>query len=241
MRFAPVALLGLLLTAPVAQAADTAVIGRSITVGGDAEIKRAPDKVDVSIGIQEQRRDLAEARKATDEQLKALYRIAKETGIAEKDLRTDYSSVQPVYDYNNGKRIFTGYSVTHQVTATLRAADKLADFTQKLLDAKIDQIDNIVFGLQKEDDARQEALKLAIAKARQKAEILARSEGESLGKVYSINEAGMYFEPVPLPMLRGKAMMAMDAAAPAMQESASPPAGEISVRAEVQATFLLKD
>lgn len=239
MKPALLTLLGLLLAAPLAQAADIA-IGRSVTVSGDAEIKRAPDKADVSIGIQEQKRELKEAQKATDEQLKSLYRIAKELGIAEKDLRTDFSSVQPVYNYDKGKRVFSGYSVNHQVTVTLNDIGKLADFTQRLLDAKIDQINNITFGLQKEKETRQEALGLAIKNARQKAEILADSAGETLGKVYGINESGVYFEPVPMPMMRGKAMMAMEAA-PAMDMAVAPPPGEMSVRADVQATFLLKD
>lgn len=228
---------------PPAHAGDT-VTGRTVTVRGEAEIKRAPDKADVSIGIQEQKRDLKEAQKATDDQLKALYRIAKELGIAEKDLRTDYSSVQPVYNYNNndGRQIFAGYSVNHQVTVTLRDVAKVAELTQKLTAAGIDQINNILFGLQQEDSARDEALELALKKARAKADMLAKASGETLGKVYSISESGVHFDPRPMPMMRGKAMMAMEAAgAPAMDAAAPPPSGEMVVRADVQATFLLQD
>lgn len=242
MKPALIALMGLLLTAPAAQAQEQVFPARSVTVRGEAEVKRAPDKADISVGIQEQKRDLKEAQKTTDEQLKALYRLAREMGIAEKDLRTDYSSVQPVYNYRqDGTQVFTGYSVNHQVTVTLRSLGKLGDFTQKLLDAKIDQINGITFGLQKEDDARQEALDLALKNARAKAETLAGSAGEAVGKVYSLSEVGVYFEPVPMPMMRGKAMVAMDAA-PAMDNAAAaPPPGEMSVRADVQATFLLKE
>ncbi len=230
---------GLLLFASLAQAEDVSP-GRTITVRGDAEVKRAPDKAEISIGIQEQRRNLKEAQKATDEQLKALYSIAKEMGVEQKDMRTEYSSVQPIYNYEEARQVFSGYTVNHQISVTLRDIDKIADFTQKLMDSKIDQINNIMFGLQKEDEARDEALKLALEKARAKAMMLARVSGETLGKVYSINESGVQFQPMPVSMMRGKAMMAMEGAAPAM-DMAAPPSGEMTIHADVQATFLLKD
>lgn len=229
----------LLLVAPVASAADAAYPGRTVSVSGEAEIKRAPDKAVISIGIQEQKRSLKEAQKLTDEQLKSLYRIADELGIEKKDLRTEYSSVQPVYNYDNGKQVFTGYSVNHQVSVTLRDIEKLADFTQKALDAKIDQINNVQFGLQKEEEAKAEALVLAMENAHKKAELLAKAENETLGRVYTISESGARFDPPPMPMMRGKAMMVAEAA-PAMDVSA-PPSGEITVSVGVQAMFLLKE
>ncbi len=240
MKLRMLTVIAVLVTAlPVYAQVPQAVPGRTITVRGEAEVKRAPDKADISIGIQEQKPELKEAQRLTDEQLKALYRIADTMGVTKKDLQTNYSSVQPVYHYRDGGQHFVGYSVNHQITVTLRDLDKLAEFTQKLLDAKIDQINNIHFGLQQEDAEKKAALKKALENARAKAEALAESSGERIEKVYAVNEGGVYFEPVPMPMMRGKAVMAMESAS--MDAAAAPPAGEMSVRADVQATFLLEE
>lgn len=232
----------LLFCAPVAHAEDM-LPGRVISVSGEADVKRAPDKVAVSVTIQEQRKELKDAQKVTDEQLKSLYRIADQMGVTKGDLHTDFSSVQPVYEYTTeAKRVFAGYSVTHRVTVTLRDVEKLAELIRKLTEARIEQINGIQFGLQNEDGARNEALKRALEKAKAKAEMLASSLGEKLDKIYQVSENGVSFQ--PMPMLRTGKVMAMSGGigmAMSAPADVAPPEGEISVRATVQATFLLKE
>lgn len=222
---------------PILAHAEEAVLARTITVSGDADVKKAPDKADINISIQEENKSLDEARRLTDAQLKSLYRIAKETGIPEKDMQTSYSSVQPVYDYHNGKQTFRAYSVNHQIQVTLNKVDQVGVLTEKLLNARIDNIDNVQYGLQNEDSARDEALKKALTKARAKAQSMASTLGESLGRVMQINESGVSFQPIPM-MMRAKGTQ--DAVV-AMESAASPPTGEIAVNANVTVTFALKD
>lgn len=232
------ALVLVILMAPYLSHAEDVMV-RSITVTGDAEVKKTPDKADVSISIQEENKSLEEARRLTDQQLKALTRIAKEVGIADKDMQTSYSSIQPTYDYTDNKQIFRGYSVNHQILITLRDVSKVAVLTEKLLEGKIDQIDNVQYGLQKEDESKQEALKLALGKAKVKAEGMTAALGTSLGQVLQINESGVSFQPIPVMMRAAKmapAAMAMDGAI-----ASAPPTGEIAVNANVSVTFALKD
>ncbi|MFO1243330.1 MAG: SIMPL domain-containing protein [Rickettsiales bacterium] len=228
--------LAILMAPYLSHAEDIAV--RSITVTGDAEVKKAPDKADVSISVEEENKSLEEARRLTDQQLKSLTRIAKEVGISDKDMQTSYSSIQPVYDYTDGKQVFRAYSVNHQILITLRDLSKVAVLTEKLLEAKIDNINNVSYGLQNEDASKEEALKLALAKAKSKAQGMTAALGTSLGQVLQINESGVSFQPIPVMMRAAKmapAAMAMDAGASA------PPTGEIAVNANVSVTFALKD
>lgn len=235
-----------ILLTPFLVHAEEMVAARTIVVSGDAEVKKAPDKADINISIQEENKSLDEARRLTEAQLKSLYRITKELGISEKDMKTSYSSVQPVYDYNNGKQTFRAYSVNHQIQITLRKLDQLAVLTEKLLDARIDQIDNVLYGLQDENDSKDEALKKALERAKLKASAMASAYGESLGRVIQINESGVEYQPIPMPMVR-KAF-AMEAADSGMIASAPPappplptPTGEISINATVNVTFALKN
>lgn len=237
MRYFLVPLLVLVSGMACAASAADELAYRTITVTGDAEVKKEPDQAIVSIGIEEQNAKLEVARKATDDQLKALFSIAKSMGIEDKDMQTTYSSIQPVYDYtNNATRVFRGYNVNHQVQITLKKPDQLAALTEKLLAAKIDQINNVEYGLQKKDEAESEALKKALAKAKEKAAMMASAYDESLGKVLVINESGVQSQPVPMMM---KARMAPMSVASDAVESA-PPAGEVSITANVTVTFSLK-
>lgn len=209
---------------------------RTVSVNAEAEIKSAPDQVEVSLGLSERAPKLETARKAVDEQLKALYGIAKDLKIAEKDLQTTSSSVQPEYDYVKDKQVFKGYQVSHSVTVTLHKLDDLAPFLDKALGAKIDEVNNIEFSLDKQDELREQALEAAMRKARRKADVLAAAAGMKVGQVVDIQEGGAAEPPRPI-MMRGKAMMMASHAESSMD--AAPPAGEMEVNASVSVTYTL--
>ncbi len=214
--------------------AQEVVMQEVISVSADAEAKGAPDKVDVSLGLSEQNVKLEDARARVDAQLDALYEIAEEMDIEKDDLQTSYSSVQPVYNYRDNEREFKGYQVTHNITVTLRDTDKLATFTNKVLEAKIDEIHNIQFGLENQDALVNEALQKAVAKAKAKADALAGAAGVKVGQVISLNE-GTQMQ-MPRPMMR----MEMSAMASADKVASAPPGGSISVNATVSVVYELQ-
>ncbi len=226
-----------LASAPFAVAAQSVVVpARTITVSAEAETRQAPDRVTLQVGIQEQAKTLAEAQKRTNEQLKALDRVAKDMKIPADKIQTSYSNTNPNYTYKDGKRIFEGYNVNHQISVILDAPDQLGSLMAKLTAAGIDEINNVQYGLKDEQSAKTEALKKAAAGARKKAEAVAGAMGEKLGKLLSLNESGTSYQPIPMPMMRMAkgAMMAAEAAP-------SPPAGGLIINTNVQATFALQD
>ena len=215
------------------------VAARTITVSADAETRVAPNRVTLNIGIQEKAKTIAEAQKKTNEQLKALERVAKEQEIPSDKIQTTYSSTQPAYRWEqpNNKRVFEGYNVNHQISIILDKPERTAVLMEKLTAAGIDEINSVSYGLQDEQNAKTDALKKAAANARGKAEQVASAMGEKLGKLISMNEGGTNYQPVAMPMMR-----AMKAGAD-MAEAAPPsaPAGGITINSNVQATFALQD
>lgn len=213
------------------------VPARTITVSAEAETRQAPDRVTLQVGIQEQAKTLAEAQKRTNEQLKALDRVAKDMQIPADKIQTTYSNTNPNYTYKDNKRVFEGYNVNHQISVILDRPEQLGALMEKLTAAGIDEINNVQYGLKDEQSAKTEALKKAAAGARTKAEQVAGAMGEKLGKLLSLNESGTSYQPIPMPMMRmakGNAMMAAEAAP-------SPPAGGLTINTNVQATFALQD
>lgn len=230
-----IALFACVVAAHASAYADEAGDIRTISVQAEGEAKAQPDKVDVMLAVNERASTLDAAKKATDAQLKALYQIAKDMGIAEKDMQTTYSAVQPEYRYEDksNRRVMEGYSVNHQVTVTLRKVDDLGKFIEAVLASGIDEIENLAFGIQNTDALKEEALKQAIAKAKRKADVMAAAAGTTVGPVVAIEEEGAV-RPAPMPRMRVKAM-AMESA----DAAPTPPAGEMSVRANVSVTYEL--
>lgn len=227
-------LVALSLTAPAY--ADDVTELRTVSVSADAEVKSNPDKVSVLLGISERGKVLADVKKATDDQLNSLFAIAKDLGIEEKDMQTTYSAVQPEYRYDEptSRQVMDGYSVTHNVTVTLRKIETLGQFTEAVLTAGIDEIQNVSYGLENEEALKESALKLAVEKAKRKADVLASAAGAKTGRVVAINESGAFI-PQPRPMMMKASMMAMDAS----EAAPVPPSGEMVVRADVSVTYEL--
>lgn len=241
MRLLPLLLVSLLFVAQTAEAQQVPV--RSITVQGEALIKSAPDKADLTVTLYRDGKEAAEAKAQVDRLLDTLREIAADYKIPEKDLRTQYTSIQPQYDYSSpvvsstgGKPRLTGYAAQHSIVVTVRDMEKLGDLMQTMVERGIDRVDNVSYGLQKEDALKEDALIQALSIARRKAERLAKASGGDVGEALTIQESGAYVQPPqPMPM-----MMRAEMSGASMDKAAAPPAGEVEIRSSVTASYLLK-
>lgn len=206
---------------------------RVISLSGHGEVKSAPDLAFVTTGVLTQGNTAAEALAANTQAMNALFAALKQAGIDEKDVQTSSFMVQPRYDYtNNQAPKLVGYDVSNNVTVTVRKIADLGPLLDKLVQSGSNQISGISFDVSKPDAALDEARKLATADATRRAKVYAEALGVTLGPVLSVSE-GTNFQP-PVPMLRGKVMMA-DAAAPVPVA-----AGEQSLSVDVNITWEIR-
>lgn len=186
---------------------------RLISLSGHGEMRMAPDMAFVTTGVLSQGVTAAEALAANTAAMNALFAALTGAGIAEKDVQTSNFFVQPRYNFQDGKAPeLIGYDVSNTVTVFVRKIGDLGPLLDKVVQAGSNQINGIGFEVSKPDAALDEARKLATADATRKAKIYAEAMGVSLGRVMSISE-GVNYQP-PMPMARGKVMMADAAAAP---------------------------
>ncbi len=228
----------LCLLLPFTASAHDEVKPRLISVSGKAEKNYEPNKVDVTLAIEGRDKELKTAKRKHDELLNALHKVARNFGVDKKDVKTLSNNIQPRYEYRdkNNRRVLAGYSAKHRVQVTLKKIDKVGDFVNAITKAGIDQLQGMSFGLIDSNAAEREVMLMAVKDSRMKADAVAASLGVSAPKVYSVNvQGGGGYHPKPMPMVRGKMMMAMDA------ESAPPaaeiPTGEVTIRQNVSAQF----
>jgi uncharacterized protein YggE len=230
LTFAATAFAAILAAASPAFAEKTKM-PRLISLSGHGEVRTAPDMAFVITGVLSQGATAAEALAANTKAMNALFAALTESGIAEKDVQTSNFMVQPRYNFQDGKAPeLVGYDVSNSVTVIVRKIGELGPLLDKVVQAGSNQINGIGFEVSKPDAALDEARKLATVDATRKAKIYAEAMGVALGPVMSISE-GVNYQP-PMPMARGKVMMADAAAAPVPVA-----AGEQSLSVDVNITW----
>lgn len=226
---------------------DVATLAAALQVGGSNQqmglwatgegiVNIAPDVAVLTVGVEAQRPTVAQARNETAAAMDKLMQALKARGVAEKDIRTSQFSITPVYRYDDRTKnqVLDGYRVSNVVTTKIRNLSNAGPIIDDAVVAGGDlaRVQGISFTLDnpapQRDQARSEAVKQAVAKAKQ----MAADAGVTLGKVLYLSESGGFEAPQPV---------ALRAAAPGVADSTTPISpGELQVRISVQIVYEIK-
>ncbi|MFZ4541137.1 MAG: SIMPL domain-containing protein [Rickettsiales bacterium] len=235
-----------------------AAMPRSITVSGHANRKLVPDEAHLRVNLNSMKLKMAEAKSSHDEKLKDLLELTKAEGVEERKVRTESSTVQPMYEYVNEpatsiapypqpKQVFRGYRVQTLLDITVVDTTKVGALMEKITEAGFEKdaktewgnLLDLQYQVSEPDKKRDELLAEAITAARTKAERMAKAAGTVVAGVQQISEGNISpYNPPPMPMVAMKAM-AMDAAG-AERAPVAPPSGEQELEANVSVIFELK-
>ncbi len=112
-------------------------------------------------------------------------------GVAPRDVRTTLLSVQPRYDYRDGKApTLVGYDLANIVEVTARDLANLGAIVDGSLSAGATSLDGLSFRVDDPREAERAARIAAVAEARSRAEILAEAAGVAIDGVVGIVEGG---------------------------------------------------
>jgi uncharacterized protein YggE len=214
----------------------------TLTAWGMAEVAAEPDRAFVSLGAAAQASEAAAAQREVSEALTRAIAAVRGAGIPEEALRTAGISLHPVYSDVPAARPPEGEDdaprepriVGYRASNTLRI--RVDDVAQvgAVIDAGIgagaNQLEDLSFELQDDTPQRAEALRAAVANARQKAEALAEAAAVRLGRVQKIEAGGVEtFAPV-----QHRALASFEAATPIQP-------GQVRVRATVTMTWRIEE
>lgn len=218
---------------------------RTITVSGDAEMKVAPDEVILTLGMETRHKELAEVKRLNDQRMKEVLASALASGVASKDIRTDYLNLAPEYDYTGHRRTFVEYIQRTTIVITLRDVSKFEALLTSLLQAGVEYIHGIDFRTSELRKYRDEARSLAMKAAKEKAIALAGVLGQKVGKPRSIQEGqGGWWSSYGGSWDRGYQNMSQNvsqsAGGPSSSQDGPLAPGTLSVRGNVSITFDLE-
>jgi uncharacterized protein len=115
-----------------------------------------------------------------------VFAVLKAARVSNDDVRASSVNVTPSYDYAGDRRNYRGQDARRGFKVTLHDLKNFSSLLQGLLDANLDQIDDVEFGSSKEDQIEKSNLESAIDNARKQAEDMAGRAGEHVDKIYGM-------------------------------------------------------
>jgi len=186
----------------------------TITLSGHGEVQAVPDIASIYFTIRKEAKTVKEAQDGVAEIEKKALDFLKSKNVADKDIKTENASFYPKYDYvrtlcpqtmgmesisyncGNGKQVLTGYEASESITVKVRNTDDAGAIMQGLGTTGVSDLNGPNFTIDNEDSLKAQARKEAIDDAREKARVLAKDLGVSLGRIADFSEGGGYGGPI---------------------------------------------
>jgi uncharacterized protein YggE len=178
--------------------------GQPFMVNGTGKVSVTPDIAKVNLGIEENGTVLKLVQDSVNKKSKNLIARLKSLGISDKDIKTTSYYVYPNYDYQNGGQKINGYRVSTSYEVTIKDFDKVNDVLTVGPEVGANIAGGVNFEINDETkkDKLNEARKIAVDEAKEKAKGLANASGITLGKIINISEdmGGSVIRQYALPM-----------------------------------------
>lgn len=218
--------------------------GSQLPVSGEAVVLVVPDQVVVTLGIEVRQPQLAEAQKQFDEIAKRVSGSFKELGIPPELVRTACLEIAPYYHENSAKERLVPeyYRINRTMTVTLTDITRIDAVVSSALTAGATHIIDVDFRTTELRKHRDEARRMAVRAARDKATLLAGELDMKVSKAVSLDEGsyGWYaYNPYRSGARQGQyqSQNAYGGGAGAVTGDTLVPPGQIAVSASVRVVF----
>ena len=154
--------------------------------------------------------------------------LADDLDIEEKSVTASTMRVSPQWQYQPERKLI-GHQVSRDVSFKVDGLETYAELLEGLAEQGVRNIRPTGAEVSNRDELGNQALKKAVADARQRAEIIAEAADRDLGEAFEIQAQGIHHPQPVMMMARSKESGAAD----------SYRAGETEISAQVQITFEL--
>ncbi|MBA2642375.1 MAG: SIMPL domain-containing protein [Actinobacteria bacterium] len=156
----------------------------SVTVTGTGTVNAVPDEAQMSFGVESRGRTAQAAMAANATAMEKLVAALRRAGA--REIATQWVSVWPVM---REEGVIDGYSAQNSVSATI-GATRAGELIDAAAEAGANQISGPGLSSSNAEKLYLDALAKAVVDARERAEVLAKAAGRSLGEISSMTESG---------------------------------------------------
>ncbi|MFH2007862.1 MAG: SIMPL domain-containing protein [bacterium] len=159
---------------------------RVIEVDGTARLDIPPDRVDLSLTLEEQRTNPAAAARALRKRRQGLLLALKMLGLPRKEIVISLLNMHPQYK-RYPERGIDSYVAQVTLIATIRDPERLADYVEAAAAAGVARM-HTTFRSTRMQELKKRVRELALKAARTKAEQIAKAMGVEVGQVRTVRE-----------------------------------------------------
>lgn len=165
----------------------------TISVRGEGRVYTKPDIAIVNLSVVTEGKNIKEVQEENTKKMNGVIEFLKNFNVAEKDIKTIRYQIYPRYSYEERKipRII-GYEINQTLEVKIRNMEKIGEIFDQSVGVGINKIDSLRFEIDDDEPFKEEARKLAIEDAKEKAKKLASQLGIKLIKISGFDEGAVY-------------------------------------------------
>lgn len=174
-----------------------------ISVSAEGKATGIPNVAQVSFSVSTDGKDAATAQQETVKKMDDITAYLLDQGVAKEDVKTTAYNVYPKTSYVCPRAGYpctsqtSGYTVTQEVSVKLRDTAKAGEVLGAVVQKGATNTSGPTFVIDDRSKLEEQARGEAIAKAKEKAQTLARQSGIKLGKLVSVSDDGGNGGPMP--------------------------------------------
>ena len=203
-----------------------------VTVG-EATVRRPPDRAFVTISVETRAKSPRDAQRQNAEAMTAVQQRLGQARLGNDAIRTTGYNIQQEFDFVQGKRIPREFVARNGVEVRVDDVARTGEILDSVVESGATSVSGVRFDLKDRDGAEREAVKLAVADARARAEAAVSGAGRSIDRVLRIEDSRDGGIGPPRPVMMNYA--AAERSAPTPIEP-----GLIEIRARVTLTASMK-
>ena len=159
----------------------------TISVSGEGVVEVAPDRATISLGVVTRDKNAAKVQNDNSKIANDIIKAVENLGIDKKNIRTGNYSFHQYYRNDNSRRIADGYEANNTVTVIVDDLNLVGKIIDAALANGANNVDSLEFGLKNKSNLQNEAIRLAVRDAREKAEVVAAELGKKIIGVLNIS------------------------------------------------------
>jgi uncharacterized protein YggE len=203
-----------------------------VVANGQATVRLPPDLAYLTMATETRAPRPAEAQQQNARAMTAVRQKLEAAQLPKDSVRTVSYTLEEEFEYGPNRRTSKGFHAVNTIEVRVEDISRVGEILDLGVGAGATSAGNIRFDLKDRAGAERQALRLAVADARMRAEAAAAGANAALVSVIRIEEQGAVVPPPRPVMMRA-------AAAEAQPETPMTP-GQIEIEARVQLTATIK-
>ena len=205
-----------------------------VVTSGEGIVQAVPDRAWITIGAESRATSARDAQRRNVEAMTPVQNRLKAAGVPAEAIRTVSYDLQYEWDFVNGKRVGRGYVARNTIEVRVDNVDRIGEYLEIAVGSGATSLGGIRFDLKDRAKLEREALRLAVADARTKAEAAAAGAGRAIDRIVKIEELTVEGGPIPVQRMARQTLAADAAAAPPIST------GQMEISARVTLTAVIK-